>query len=106
MQFISVQIVRFVDGHQLGWVDCELVDADGCHHTFTDKVPLLTSKNLGADSEYPTPGSIPCEVLKRYRDEKGREVVTVSTIKPAEITSKQGLSQFTVPARLVTNVPH
>ena len=105
MHFISVQIVRFVDSHQPGWVECELVDAEGRRHSIIDKVPVLTMEDLDADSEYPTLGRVPCEVLKRYRDEKGRELVLVSTARPVEMESKEGLSEFIVPASLITSVP-
>jgi hypothetical protein len=105
MHFISVQIVRFVDSHQPGWVECELVDAEGRRHIIIDKVPVLTGEDLDADSEYPTLGSVPCKVLKRYQDKNGRQLVCVSTARPTDIESKEGLSEFTVPASLVTSVP-
>jgi hypothetical protein len=84
MPSISVQIVRFVDGHQPGLVECELIDAEGRRHIIIDKVPVLTSENLDAQSKYPVPGSVPCEVLRRYRDESGRELVqrTIGTNVP------------------------
>ena len=104
MDFISVQIIRFVDTHQPGWVECELVDAEGRRHIIVDKVPVVTTKDLRADSEYPTLGSVPCEILKRYQDGRGRELVCVSTAS-IDIESKERLSEFTVPASLVTSVP-
>jgi hypothetical protein len=101
MHFISVRIVRFVDGHFPGWVECELVDAGGRRHIIIDKVPVLSDKDLDADSEYPTAGSVPCEVLNRYQDEKGRELVCVTT---PGIETKEGLSEFTVPGNLILSV--
>ncbi len=82
------------------------MDAEGRHHIITDKVPVLTSEDLHPDSEFPRLGSVPCEVLKRYQDEKGRELVRVSTARPADIESKDGLSEFTVPVSLITSVPN
>jgi hypothetical protein len=68
MHFICVQIVRFVDSHQPGWVECELVDAARPRHIIIEKVPVVTTKDLDANSKYPALGSVPCEVLKRYQD--------------------------------------
>jgi hypothetical protein len=103
MHELTVQIVRFVDGRFPGWVECELVDAEGRCHLIIDKFPMFTPKVLDADSEYPTPGTVRCEVLKRYeryQDEKGQELVRVRSIE-----STEGVSEFTVPASLITSVP-
>ncbi len=105
MHFISANIIRFVDSHQPGWVECEFSDADGRRHVLTDKVPIFTHEMLDADSEYPTPGKIPCEVLKRFQDGAGQHLVCVSTEKPCCIESAEGLSEFTVPASLLTSTP-
>jgi hypothetical protein len=98
MHYLSVQIVRYADGSSYpGWVDCELVDAAGRTHVITEKVPLVTSEDLDADSKYPLPGEIACEILERYEDDKGRELVRVRTVE-----STEGLSEFVVPASCVT----
>lgn len=102
MHDIAVQIVRFVDSDFPGWVECELVDAAGRRHILKDKVPIFTVEDLDANSHYPTPGFVACEVVERYRDEKGQELVRVSTIKPYDVVSTEGLSEFIVPASLVT----
>jgi len=101
---LAVQIVRFVDDHFPGWVECELIDAEGRCHTFVEKIPVVTEKDLGPDSEYPTPGTLRCEVLKRYHDEKGQEMVRVSTTSPWSIESTEGSSEFTVPATLIASI--
>ena len=105
MSFLSVQIVRFVDSYQPGWVECEFTDTRGRRHIIKEKVPVLTSKDLDADSEYPTQGAVACEVLNRYRDENGQECVLVTTARPWAIESNEGLSEFSVPGSLVTSNP-
>ena len=104
MHDIAVQIVRFVDESQPGWVECELVDADGRRHLFIDKVPIFTLDDLRADSKYPVPGIVRCEVLRKFKDEGGRELVHVRTVKQWGIESTEGLSEFILPASLVTPV--
>src|SRR6185437_2963991 len=47
---LKVQIVRFVDGHQPGFVECEFRDAKGELHVIRDKLPVLTTANLWSDS--------------------------------------------------------
>lgn len=105
MHFISAKIIRFVDNHQPGWVECEFSDADGRRHILTDKVPIFTDEMLAEDSVYPTPGKIPCEVLNRFQDGTGQHLVCVSTDKPYCIKSAQGLSEFVIPVSLLTTTP-
>jgi hypothetical protein len=102
MHYLAVQIVRFVDSSQPGWVECEFVDAEGRRHVFKNKVPIFTVEDLGAESKYPTPGVVCCEVLERYQNEKGHETARVTTAEPKGIESTEGLCEFTVPASLLT----
>jgi hypothetical protein len=105
MQSLAVQIFRFVDSAFPGWVECELVDAYGRRHVLKDKVPIFTIEDLGADSKYPSPGSVRCEVAERYKNENGNELVRASTAKPDGVESTEGLSEFTVLASAVTSTP-
>ena len=66
----------------LDWI----VDVSG-----RDKVLIFTVEVLDADSEHPTTGKIPCEVLERSEDAIGRELVRVSTENPCGIDSAEGL---------------
>jgi hypothetical protein len=94
---LRVQIVRFVsDDPQPGIVACEFIDAEGQLHAFVDKVPMFTAESLDASSFYPTPGSAACEVLARWQDALGRELVRITTVRPFEIQSTEGLSEFVV----------
>jgi hypothetical protein len=103
MQFISAQIVRLVDSDFPGWAECEVFDAEGRRHVLKDKVSIFTIELLDADSEYPTRGTVPCEVLERYQNEIGQELARVSTVNPCDIESTDGLSEFTVPASHITS---
>ena len=71
MTGIRMKIVRFVDKHQPGFVECVFTDARGTTHTLIDKIPTFTAEDLWIDSEYPQPGLAPCEVLNRTRDSQG-----------------------------------
>jgi hypothetical protein len=95
---LTVEIVRFVDEHQPGWVACEFQDAEGHRHTIIDKVPIFTSEDLRRDSTYPKPGTIPCEILGRWQDATGRELARISTAHPLDDKSAEGLSEFVVEA--------
>ena len=100
MQNVSIQIVRFVDGNFPGWVECELTDADGRRHLIRDKVPMFTAELLDAESNYPTMGEMECEVVQRFRDESGQELVRLRGLESVE-----GISEFIVAASLVTSFP-
>jgi hypothetical protein len=93
---IEVQILRYVDDHQPGWVECSFSDASGSEHLFLEKAPVVSTADLHPGSPYPQVGIIGCTVLKRYVAEDGRQVVTVDTERPWGIESKEGRSQFDV----------
>ena len=99
MHALSVQIVRFVDAHQPGWVACEFADTEGRTHTLIDKVPIFSDEDLDADSAFPRPGVAHCEILERWRNSEGRELVRISTQRPFDIESADGVSEFVVDAR-------
>lgn len=96
LDFIRVQIVRFVDDHQPGRVECDFEDADGRRHVVRDKVPIFTCEDVDADSHYPAFGIICCEVLERFKDAAGREVARISTENPWGVEALEGLSEFVV----------
>lgn len=93
---LAVKIVRFVDEHQPGFVECELADIEGRIHRFIEKIPVVTRADLWSDSTYPQPGVIRCELLEMWSDAEGRQVARVSTERPWAITSTEGLHEFVV----------
>ena len=93
---LIVQIVRFVDDHQPGWAECEFIDAEGRKHRFVDKVPIFSAERLDAASTYPRAGGIAGEVVARWKDAQGRELVRVTTARPYPIESTEGVSEFVV----------
>jgi hypothetical protein len=95
---LAVEIVRFVDQHQPGWVACEFTDAVGRRHAFIDKAPVFTNEALDANSVYPRPGVMTCEVVERWTALDGRELARVSTANLLAGKSAEGLSEFVVAA--------
>jgi hypothetical protein len=95
MHFLAVEIVKFVDAHQPGFVECQLVDAENHRHSLIDKVPICSFEDLDASSAYPRAGSLQCKVLARWKDDGGRELVRVS-LAPDGVESTEGLSEFVV----------
>ena len=98
MHSLSLNIVRFVDDSQPGWVACEFTDADGVLHTLIDKIPIFTSDDIWTDSTYPHPGVAECEVLDSFQDQAGRELVRIDLIE-----STEGVSEFVVLKSQVAN---
>lgn len=93
---IKVTIERFTDEHNPGWVTCSFVDAAGLLHLFEEKVPVVSEEDLDANSEYPRPGTIGCQVISVRWAADGREIVLVDTEKPWAIESKAGGSRFEI----------
>ena len=96
MTKVSIQIVRFLDPTQPGLVACELVDASGDRHTLVDKVLMFTPARLDGHSLYPQAGVVPCEVISRWQDEEGRQLVRINTAKPWAVESDEGVTEFVV----------
>jgi len=89
-------IIRFVDQHQPGFVECEFTDANGTIHTIVDKVPIFSVDDLWSDSVYPQPGFAGCEVLARLEDPRGHKLARVTIAKPDCLESTGGRSEFVV----------
>ncbi|RYG37845.1 MAG: hypothetical protein EON93_02995 [Burkholderiales bacterium] len=96
MQAFAVEISRFVDEHQPGFVECSLLDADGNKHLFIEKVPVVTLEDLQPTSEYPRPGVVGCEPQAEWVDASGRIKVRVSTELPWHVESTEGETVFVV----------
>ena len=92
MPNLRVQIVRFVDEHQPGFVECQFRDADGQMHSIIDKLPCFTSADLRSDSEYPQPGEVKCRALGL----PVHGVVTVTLAEPNAVEATDGRSEFVV----------
>lgn len=96
MTTLLVTIVRWVDDHQPGWVECHLTDAFGQSWVFIEKAPVVSDENLRADTRYPRVGTIACVLLDRTTDDKGREVFIVDTKTPWGIEATSGETRFEV----------
>ena len=102
MVAIKVQIERFVDEAQPGWVECSLVDALGEEHRFIEKVPIVTSEQLDSTSRYPNVGEIACIVVGKRELDDGQTVFEVDTDAPWGVESTGKRTRFEVaPAQLV-----
>ncbi len=96
MPVVNVQIVRFTDGAQPGWVACVLRDASGRAWEFVEKVPVVTTVSLDEFSVYPQPGTIACEVVRQRIDERGRTLCAIDTEHPWHVAAVGGETQFEV----------
>ena len=96
MHTISVQVVRFTDASQPGWVECVLMDASGRKWLLADKVPVFTKALLDEDSSYPQPGVVACEIVHEWTDERGHRRCLINTERPWGVAAKNGETQFEV----------
>ena len=93
---VSVEISRYVDDSQPGWVECRLVDVLGDEHLFVEKVPVVTKAHLDAASSYPQVGVIACIVLGRSEHDDGRQLAHIDTQIPWGIESTAGRDRFDI----------
>ena len=96
MQFLRLQIVRFVDEHQPGFVAGVFTDVEGIAHTIIDKVPVIALADLRPESAYPQPGVAACELLEQFQDAQERRVARITIDKPWGLESTSGGTEFIV----------
>ena len=98
---VQVEIVRYVDDSQPGWVECLMMDAAGRQWSFVEKAPVVTTGYLDANSPYPLPGVIACQVIDHKRD-GDRDLLTIDTTHPWGIEATTGETRFTIsPEQLI-----
>lgn len=96
MPSVAIEITRFVDEYQPGIVECTLVDALGNTHSFVEKAPIVSDKDLWSTSTYPCLGEINCEIEEEWQDDDGRSLVRISTDQPWHVESTNGENKFVV----------
>lgn len=96
MKAIKIKITRFISNDQPGVVECKLVDAWNNEHIIQDKVPIVSEKHLDEKSKYPQDGVIACEIIRKWTDQNGRNILTVTTEKPWGVDSIMGLTEFDI----------
>ena len=89
-KLLCVPIVRFDDPGQPGFVELRLEDAEGRIWTFIEKVPIVTTKDLDAESSYPQDGFVACQVEGERVDSSGRRVIRVNTETPWCVEAVEG----------------
>ncbi len=104
MDAVAVEIVRFISDSFPGFVECRLVDAFGNEWLFHDKVPIVTLDWLDANSHYPQPGVIVCEIVSRNIAPGQRPTVVIDTTRPIHIESTTGDTRFEVFAEQLTEI--
>ena len=72
-------------------MECEIVDAVERVHTVIEKGPVVSDKWPGPEDKYPMNGIIRCEILERWHDPDGRDLVRVTTEQPDYVETKDGL---------------
>jgi len=91
MARVAVAIVRYVDDHQPGFVECELTDIHKRRWLFVEKVPVVSDENLLSTTSYPREGFIACQILERHA-----LGVRITTAEPFGVESVEGASEFDV----------
>ena len=91
---IAITITCYVSDDNPGFVACEFADSHGRHHHFVEKVPVVSSDDIDANTPYPCPGVIACIIIDRRLDTSGRQLIVVDTTKPWGVESTDGVTQF------------
>lgn len=78
------------------YVECRLVDAAGREWFFRDKWPIFTCADFDAQTEYPQPGVMGCQIIESRIDTNGRKVFVIDTEWPDHVDSTTGDYRFEV----------
>jgi hypothetical protein len=98
---LRLEITRFVEEGQPNLVECIFIDSHGKKHSIIEKVPVVSSEELKADSSYPRSGVIACQVIQRKKHGDS-EIVEIDTAIPWHIESIAGQNFFDVlPGQLI-----
>lgn len=97
MMYLKCEIVRWLaDDPQPGVVEACLIDAEGRHWSFADKVAIFDmTGTVGPASSYPQPGLIRCEALDASCEAGPMEMI-VTTLRPDGVSTEAGHSTFRV----------
>lgn len=93
---VRVEIIEYSDNVQPGLCKCRFLDAWGLEWTVVDKLSIFTASSLDFESHYPQPGSIRCQVIRKWQDADGREIITIDTSKPDYVRATTGETRFDV----------
>ena len=94
---VAVQINSLKWQPQPGWVECTLIDASNREWHLGMKTAYLFCGQLSESSVFPQLGVVPCLVVARRHDQRGREIVEIDTDVPSGgVESSEGETRFTV----------
>lgn len=99
MLAIKASIFEFIPSDTYpNLVRCRFTDAWGRERIFLEKEPVVSAAadDLDADTTLPQPAEIGCELIRQWRDDTGREIVTVDTDKPWAIWDENQQTRFDV----------
>lgn len=92
---IKVTITRYIgDDPQPGIVECKFKDAWDNEFILVEKVPIVTTESLDNDSKYPREGFVACEVVEKWTDKGGRNLLKIDLDKPWGVETVDGLTKF------------
>jgi hypothetical protein len=104
MKALKIKITKFIDSSQPGFIECRFTDAWNKEHIIHEKVPVITDENLDEYSNYPTEGIVSCEILREYRDENGKSLITISTENPWDISTIEDANTFDILQYQLTDI--
>jgi hypothetical protein len=90
---LRCEVIRRVSDDPFpGWIEVTFTDAEGHLWRIFDKPPIFGSTaDLDRDSPLPVAVELDCEILAVDGD-----VVTISTLKPWDVATEDGRSEFAV----------
>lgn len=101
---LKIQITNYISNDFPGFVECKFKDAWGKEHTIHEKLPVISLKNLDEKSNYPVKDSIACEIIKEWKDQDNRLILSITTNKPWGIETVEELTEFDILTEQLINL--
>jgi hypothetical protein len=97
MAYLAVTVIEYVDNSQPGWVRAIFKDINGKEWSIVDKTVYLEGyESLDADTIYPQPDWIDCQIIsERFDSVKGR-IFTIDISIAFALETEDGQTRFEV----------
>jgi hypothetical protein len=96
MVFLKIKITKYISNDFPGFIECSFTDAFNKQWKIIDKIPVLTTKNIDKNNNFPIEEKIEVEAEKESIDKNGNKLITININKPYGLKTINGENRFEV----------
>jgi len=103
MAFLMIQITKYISNDFPAFIECSFKDAHNIKQKIIDKVPVLTTKDINENTEFPIDINIPITIKNKLKDLNNKQILTINIEKPLGLESTDGETCFEVFTNQIVN---